>query len=434
MNDTLSPEAILTAIQYEDELLATLELPSGNLRILRGVGSGLTTRLGAPSGTFWAVGDRGPNIKVQVAVASLGLSHLAEHADLDGAKVMPCPNIGPAISKMRLEDDKVVLVRSFPLRDKSGRPLSGLPTPGSAASRNEPAFALDGSPIQSDPSGADTEGIAACLDGSFFVGDEYGPSVFHVAADGEVLARWVPAGLEPLFAQADYPVVGNLPAIASSRRLNRGFEGLALSPDGKSLFLAFQSPLAHPDEQAHRKAMHVRLWQLDTVTGEVIAQYLYPLDQPTSFGRDIEHGDVARRDIKVSELVMIAPDRLLVLERMSQTTKLYAVWLDPSRAAGREHLDTATTPTIEVLSALGELEPQSPVLAKSLVLNTDDFPQVDADLEGLILLSARSLLLVNDNDFGVEGVQTRFWRVDLSTDLPSQHGAGGLRAAAPHDV
>lgn len=419
MDDALSPEAILTAVQYEEEVLATLELPSGNLRILRGVGSGLTTRLGASAGTFWAVGDRGPNIKIKVAVASFGLDHLGKHADLDGAKVMPCPKIGPTISEMRLEDGKVLLVRSFPLRDRSGRPLSGLPTPGSAASHNEPAFALDGSPIHSDPSGADTEGIAACPDGSFFVGDEYGPSVVHVAADGEVLARWVPAGLETLFAQADYPVVGNLPTIASSRRLNRGFEGLALSLDGRSLFLAFQSPLAHPDEQAHRKAKHVRLWQLDTASGEVIAQYLYPLDQPSSFGRDNEYGDVAHWDIKVSELAMIAPDRLIVLERVSQTTKLYAVRLDPSRALGPEHLGVATTPTIEVLSALGELAPRLPVLHKSLVLNTDDFPQVDADLEGLIILSPRSLLLVNDNDFGVEGVQTRFWRVDLSADLPS---------------
>ena len=215
-----------------------------------------------------------------------------------------------------------MLVRTIPLRDRSGKPLSGLPTPGTAVALAEPAFTLDGTRIPGDPSGADTEGIAACADGTFFVGDEYGPSLLHIAADGRVLVRWVPAGLEPLFDQADYPVVGALPTIASKRRLNRGFEGLALSPDGGALYLAFQSPLAHPDEQAHQKATHVRLWRLDTASGEVTAQYLYPLDDASSFRRDLERGTFDRSDIKVSELAVIGPDHLLVLERGSQTTKL----------------------------------------------------------------------------------------------------------------
>ena len=410
-------EAVATALEYKDELLTTLDLPSGKLNILRGLGSGLTRRCNDPEGTFWAVGDRGPNIKVKVAVGTLGLVHLAEHVDLDGTKVMPCPDLGPAISELRLEGDRVVLVRTISLRDRSGKPLSGLPTPGSAAALAEPAFALDGSRIAGDPSGADTEGIAACPDGTFFVGDEYGPSLFHIAADGRVLVRWVPAGLEPLFDQADYPVVGALPTIASKRRLNRGFEGLALSPDGASLYLAFQSPLAHPDEQAHRTAAHVRMWRLDTASGEVTAQYLYHLDDPSRFRRDAERGAVDRSDIKVSELAVIGPDHLLVLERASQTTKLYAVRLDQGSAFRKEHLDVATAPTIEELSADGGLDLRVPVLRKSLVLNTDDYPQVDADLEGMIVLSPRSILLVNDNDFGVEGIATKFWKVDLPTDL-----------------
>ena len=37
--------------------------------------------------------------------------------------------------------------------------------------------------------------------------------------------------------------------------------------------------------------------------------------------------------------------------------------------------------------------------------------------EGLAVLGPRTLLLVNDNDFGIEGVRTRFWRVELAEDL-----------------
>ena len=48
---------------------------------------------------------------------------------------------------------------------------------------------------------------------------------------------------------------------------------------------------------------------------------------------------------------------------------------------------------------------------KTLVLNTDDAPDLDRDLEGMVALSAHELLLVNDNDFSVEGARTRFWRI-----------------------
>jgi hypothetical protein len=311
----------------------------------------------------------------------------------------------------------VVLVRAIPLRDDRGKPLSGFPTPGGAAATVEPAFAIDGSAIPADPSGADTEGIAALPDGTFLIGEEYGPSLLHVAADGRVMSRWVPAGSERRFDGAHYPVSGALPALAGKRRLNRGFEGLAVSADGSRLTLAFQSPLAHPDDAAHRRARHARIWRLDVAGGAVTAQFVYPLDAPSSFGRDAAIGDVERSDIKISELALLDDERLLVLERASATTKLYVVRLDPACELDPAHLEPGTRPTIEELSGRGELEDSVPVLEKRLILTTDDLPEVDADLEGMIVLSPRTLLLVNDNDFGVEGVRTRFWRIELPCDL-----------------
>ena len=55
-------------------------------------------------------------------------------------------------------------------------------------------------------------------------------------------------------------------------------------------------------------------------------------------------------------------------------------------------------------------------LAKTLLFTTDDAPQIAQDLEGLTLLSPTELLLATDNDFGVEGAETRFYR--LSFDAP----------------
>ena len=63
------------------------------------------------------------------------------------------------------------------------------------------------------------------------------------------------------------------------------------------------------------------------------------------------------------------------------------------------------------------LAPNARALAKTLLLDTDDTPEVSADLEGMTLLDERTLLLVNDNDFGIEGVATTFWRVEFAEPI-----------------
>ncbi|MFD1951685.1 esterase-like activity of phytase family protein [Sphingomonas arantia] len=400
----------VTELAYQDETLATLDLPNGTLRVTRGLGSGLTRRAGDPPGIVWAIGDRGPNLKMPLAIGRYGMD-LGAHADTPGAKLMPCPEIGPAITELHVGDTHVTVRRTLPLHAADGRTLSGLPPAGTDARDAEPAIAPDGRLLPPDPGGADTECIAVTPDGGFWVGEEYGPSLLRVAADGTVLARWVPAGTEALFDGAGYPIVGALPALAARRRLNRGFEGLALSPDGTRLHVAFQSPLAHPNEDAGRRARHVRLWTLDTSTGALLAERLYPLDRPRSFDRDRAQGDVERADVKLCDLALADDGRLIVLERISASAKLYAVILDDDTILDPSWHDPATTPTLEQLSADDALD--LPVLAKTLIFSTDDHPEIGADIEGIALIDAQTILLVNDNDFGVEGAPTRFWRIEL---------------------
>src|SRR6185369_1301645 len=122
-----------------------------------------------------------------------GLEHLRTLAKADGAKVMPRPDIGPTICQLRLQGSAVSLLRRIPLRGDSGRAISGLPIPAGAADV-EPAFDLTGAPLGTDPSGADTEAIVALSDGTFWIGDEYGPSLMQVGPEGRVLQRWVPKG------------------------------------------------------------------------------------------------------------------------------------------------------------------------------------------------------------------------------------------------
>jgi hypothetical protein len=394
-------ETTIQRLHWQDPPIEAPAVPRGEMALSYGFGSGLAMRAG---GQLWAIGDRGPNIKVKQAIALYGLDHLQPLARLPGAKIMPRPDIGPTLAELRIEGDAVVLVRMLPLSTKDGRPVSGLANPGSDSLLSEPVFDLAGQPIPPDPDGLDSEGIVALADGGFWVADEFAPSLVRLDADGRVLGRML-----PLTTDMDADAGHSLPAIAAKRQLNRGFEALAISPDENWLFLAFQSPLAHPDEEAHRKARHVRLWRLDAGTGAVAAQYAYPLDKPRSFERDCALGPFERSDIKVSELLWIAQDTLLVLERGSATTKIYRCMLAPDRALPPEHLSLACRPTLEQASAAGDAS--FPVLEKTLVFTSDAFPALTADIEGMALLSEHELLLVSDNDFGVEGATTAFWRV-----------------------
>lgn len=397
-------------LAYSDPPAGTIDLPCGPLAIHWSFGSGLARAPGEEN-IVWGVGDRGPNLKVETMVERYGAAHLADLAELEGAKIMPRLDLGPALAKLRVEDGRVEMLDSFPLTGADGAPLCGLPIPEHGPYRCEPVFDLDGRQLDHDPNGFDTEAVAVGPDGRFWLADEFGPSIARADARGRVLERFVPEGLA--LPGARYEVQGTLPVILQHRQLNRGFEGIALSADGASLFAVLQSPLAFPSSEAGHEADHLRLFQFDAAMA-VKAQFLYPLDAPEAFARDGEGEKVRRRDRKVSELVWLGPDRLLLLERVSKSTRLYAVRLSASHALPPTHLDPATRPTIEEMSCAGALD--LPVLAKALVLDTDRHRELPADLEGVALLAPDRLLLCNDSDFGVEGATTMFW--DVRFDRP----------------
>jgi len=76
----------------------------------------------------------------------------------------------------------------------------------------------------------DLESVRRAVDGTFWFGEEFGPFLLHVSADGRVLDAPVPL---PGVRSPQNPYLGdgtaNLPA-------SRGFEGTALSTDGTRLY------------------------------------------------------------------------------------------------------------------------------------------------------------------------------------------------------
>jgi len=375
MTSHRSPPPDVTELKWRDPRLADIRTPKGKLRLTFGPGSGLSRRPGDPPGIVWGIGDRGPNLKIKTAVDLYGLDHLAPLKDREGAKVLPLPDFQPCLAELRVGRRRVRLDRLLPLSGPDG-PLSGRAPAGSAEAAMEPTFDLQGRVLPADAAGVDTEGVAALADGSFWVCEEYGPSLLQVGADGALLRRWTPAGHTLAGAE---PV---LPEAARRRRLNRGFEGLTASGDGVFLYAVFQSAL---EDEPHETTA---IWKLDAESGALLAEYAYPFDAPESFTADAAAGEVRSKDLKVCDLAWTGSDRILVLERISRSARIYRV--DVS-APGR--------------------------LAKTLVFSTDDHPEVAADLEGMTLLSERELLLATDSDFGTEGAETRFYRLKFEAPL-----------------
>jgi hypothetical protein len=76
-------------------------------------------------------------------------------------------------------------------------------------------------------------------DGTFWFGDEFGPFLLHTDADGRLLSAPVPT---PGAASPSNPtlVPGQVPNLANSK----GFEGMALSADGHTLYPMLEGPVA----------------------------------------------------------------------------------------------------------------------------------------------------------------------------------------------
>lgn len=398
----------IVPLKWRDDPIGEIEFPGKKLVIRHGIGSGLA-RDPREEAVVWAIADRGPNLKVKIAIGDYGWDAPEACRGQDDAKVMPNLDFGPYLAKLRIRGEEVELIDTVRLADAAGAPIPGCPLPEGDHLECEPTYDFDGRPIPPNPMGMDTEGVAALADGSFWLGEEYGPSLVQVGPDGTVRRRLVPKGSK---TGASDHVEDRLPALAARRHLNRGFEAVAVAPSEDRLFLAFQSPLAHPDKAAFEGARHVRLWELDP-DGRVVAQYLYPFDPPESFVRDREKEELDWKDLKICELTAVGQRSLLVLERSSETCKIYKVELADAARTPSDHLDVDTRPTIEELSAAdGPFE--LPVLRKHLLFTSDNHRQVSADIEGMAMLSDRSLLLVSDNDFGVEDKTTRFFRLTFA--------------------
>ena len=329
---------------------------------------------------FWMLTDRGPNGQIAV--------------DGKNQRTFWVPEFDPTIIKVKTEGKAIRILEAIPIVGQSGKPVTGMSNLKDVDETPYNYSAQEVLPF--NPNGLDTEGLVRTAAGDFWIADEYSPSLVHVDRTGKVIKRYVPEGLK--LEGTDYPVAKVLPSIYGKRKINRGFEGLALSADEKTLYTVLQSPLLNPDRKIGDTSRNTRVLVFDIAGEKVTAEYAYRFDVSTQFDPNPKN---TPDEMKLSGVIAINPTTLLVLERTDLVAKLYSVdFSEATNILNSKWNDAQTAPSLEALSDPSAAAVR--VLPKSLVVDLSSLDGVPEKIEGIALLDAQTLAISNDNDFDSE--------------------------------
>ncbi|MGH7886062.1 MAG: choice-of-anchor I family protein, partial [Thermodesulfobacteriota bacterium] len=386
--------------------------------------NGLSIKLGGFSGlafegqknknvlSFITVPDRGPNGGEVVG----------------GARTFNLPNYQARIVRFDINTKSnnahVINGQTIFLTRAGGIPITGLPNvPGF----DEVPVDAAGNSLSYDPFGADLEGIVRDpKDNTFWMVDEYRPSIYHFDNKGKLITRLVPEGtteLSPAAVQAAAHRVAEaeivpgfygdetLPEVYNTHRTNRGFEAVALDPENRILYAFIQSPLENPDRD-QRTSSILRILGVDINSAsdtflQPVKEYVYLLERPA-------HALDTGVD-KIGDAVYAGNGKFLVIERDSSLDpkgKKYVFEVHLKGATNIRELAIAdeTDPAdSDMVNTLEELTPDEladqgiiPV-SKIKVLNLPSIGYTQSDKpEGIALLPDGKIAVLNDNDFGIE--------------------------------
>lgn len=330
-------------------------------------------------GEFYALTDRGANIK------------------FGSNKIFPTPDYTPRIGHFKLNADGTVEMKNEILfSNPSGELISGRPNPEGYGATGEIAYSEDKvTVLDADKYGLDSEGLVAMKDGSFWVSDEYGPHIVHFDANGKQIERLSPKGINGESGDR------KLPAVFETRWANRGMEGLAITPDETTLVGIMQSTLYNPSKAEVADFTITRIVTFNIETGAT-KQYLHKQEKAKNSN---------------SEIVALSNTEFLIVERDGAFTK------DANKSEVQKHIykidisnatdvsdandtlngklingNTIEQSTWDELTTAG-IVPVTKTLAVDLIAALGDYPH--DKLEGIWLINANTIGVINDDDFAV---------------------------------
>lgn len=359
--------------------------------LLGGMGSGLAW---AGGNTFLALPDRGPNAVAWDATVDNTTSYIPRFSTLQLGLTASVGGALPFTMTPTLSGT-TLLYSATPLAYSA----TGAATLGNTASKyyfTGRSDNFDPTQASTNPSNArlDPEALRVSKDGkSVFVSDEYGPYVYQFdRATGARIATFaLPAstfGVNNVSSNGATEISSN----TTGRVANKGMEGLAITPDGKTLVGFMQSPLIQDGGDGGRSN---RIVTIEIATHEV-KQYAYD-------------NRVGSKNYNSSEIFALNDHQFLVLERDGKglgdgsSTAFKSIYL----------VDLAGAQDVSALSGEAALLAKAPTktlfLDLKAALNAAGIAsdKIPAKLEGLAFgddvvvngVLTHTLYIANDNDF-----------------------------------
>ncbi|MEA5534876.1 esterase-like activity of phytase family protein [Crocosphaera sp. XPORK-15E] len=291
----------------------------------------------------------------------------------------------------------------------------------------------------------DPEGFVVAPNGNFYVSDEYGPSVYEFDSSGSFLRAFMtPDNLIPKQGTTPNYVDGR-GTITTGRQDNRGFEGLAISPDGTKLLAMLQDPLVNEGTSGTsddgRYSGNLRIVEFDIATGNSTAQYIYQLESLADINDRIPGtandfpATSQGRNIGISAIIAINDHEFLVLERDNRGLGVDAptvadVANNPVASKRIYKIDLTGATDVSNISltgtnSLGGIIPVNKSLFLDIQSQLQDAGQlVPEKIEGLaigpqLIDGSYALIIGTDNDYSVtqNGSNVQF---NVCTDFVDQ--------------
>jgi hypothetical protein len=222
----------------------------------------------------------------------------------------------------------------------------------------------------------DIESVRQDPQGDLWLGDEFGPFLLHTDATGRVLEAPIPL---PDVKSPENPTLeeGEEPTLATSK----GFEGMALSTDGGTLYPMLEGALEEDEDQRQRFIYEFDLGSR-SYTGE---RWRYHTEEP---------------EYSIGDLTALDDGRFLVIERDNEQgeeahfKKVYLV--DLARTASEGFL--VKREVLDLLSIRDPGQISSPEREGDIGLG-DPFSFPFQTIESILSLRDGRLLLLNDNNY-----------------------------------
>jgi len=359
--------------------------------------SGLFTIPNTGGKEFWTLSDRGVNVDC----ASANLAACRPTYD----KLYSFPTYSPKIHRIRIQGDSVQILQSITIKRPSGTGATGIINPTGFGSTAAELASTDTvmncanflkKTAAKDIWGIDSEGIIVDADGNFWICEEGGPTIWKVSPNGVVIRRYTPyanlAGAQIEDVQID--------TCFKYRKNNRGFENIAITPNGK-IYAMIQSPLLFPNATIGEASRVHRILEIDPISNTQ-KMYVYLNDGIIGTGSN----QIRLKDWKTGDMAAINDSTFLVLEAAARGTtdikSMYLININGATAVKSGTTYASNTKTLEALVDSAGLVGQGivPVRKKlAMDLLAKGWPAAYDKAEGLAIINDSTIAICNDNDY-----------------------------------